>query len=175
MYIVIIILIIIAIPLVLASFLSEDYAIERDIVINRPRQEVFDYVKYLKNAGTYNKWVMTDPNLRKTFSGVDGTTGFVYGWDSDDKNVGQGEQEIKSIREGQRIDYELRFVKPFKGLSYAHIVTEPAAGDQTNVKWVFNGKRNYPMRIFHLLFNLKKVLGRDLQTSLGNLKTVLEK
>jgi hypothetical protein len=175
MYIVVIILVIIAIPLIFASFLSEDYFIERDIVVNRPKQEVFDYVKYLKNAGAYNKWVMTDPHLRKTFSGTDGTPGFVYGWDSDNKNVGKGEQEIKSIREGQRIDYELRFVKPFVGVSYAHIVTEPTADNKTNVKWVFNGKRNYPMRIFHLLFNLKKVLGNDLQTSLGNLKTVLEK
>jgi hypothetical protein len=175
MYILVIILVIIAIPLIMASLLSEDYFIERDIVINRPKQEVFDYVKHLENAGAYNKWVMTDPNLRKTFSGIDGTPGFICAWDSDNKNVGKGEQEIKAVREGQQIDYELRFIKPFEGVSYAHIVTEPAQGNQTRVKWVFNGKRNYAMRIFHLLFNLKKVLGKDLQTSLINLKGVLEK
>jgi uncharacterized protein YndB with AHSA1/START domain len=175
MYIVLIILIIIAIPLILAAFLAEDYFIERDIIINRPKQTVFDYIKFLKNTDTYNKWVMMDPNLRKDFKGTDGTPGAVYYWDSDNKNVGKGEQEIKAIREGERIDYEIRFIKPFVNTSYAHIITEPVQPNQTKVKWVFNGKRNYPMKLFHLLFNLKKVLGNDLQTSLGNLKTVLEK
>ena len=175
MNVLIIILLIIAIPLTLAALLTNDYSIERETTINRPGQTVFDYIKYLKNAGTYNKWVMMDPNLRKDFKGTDGAPGFVYYWDSDNKNVGKGEQEIKAIREGKRIDYEIRFLKPFVNTSYAHITTVQVQPNQTKVTWVFNGKRNYPMKIFHLLFNLKKMLGNDLQTSLGNLKTVLEK
>jgi len=175
MYIVIIILVIIAIPLVLAAFLSEDYAIERDTIINQPKQKVFDFIKYLKNADQYNKWIMMDPNLKKTYSGTDGTPGFTSYWDSENKNVGKGEQEIKSIREGERVDYEIRFIKPFQGVSQAYIIAQAAQAGSTNVKWVFQGKRNYAMKLFHLLFNLKKVLGKDLQTSLDNLKAVLEK
>jgi hypothetical protein len=175
MTILVIILIIIAIPFVVALFLDQEYVIEKDIAINRTPQEVFGYIKLLKNAGTYNKWVMQDPNLKKEFRGTDGAVGFVYGWDSDMKNVGKGEQEITHIKEGQQIDYVIRFVKPFQGTSYAFLKTAPLPGGQSKVTWIFKGIRNYPMRIFHFLLNLKKVLGRDLQESLVNLKTVLEK
>jgi hypothetical protein len=101
--------------------------------------------------------------------------GFIYKWNSDMKSVGQGEQEMIGITEGQRIDYEIRFIKPFEGVSGASLTTVAAGDNATDVTWAFNGKRTFGMKIFHLLFNLKKVLAKDLQTSLQNLKNVLEK
>jgi Polyketide cyclase / dehydrase and lipid transport len=175
MNIIIIILIIIAIPFILALFVQSEYFIERQIIINKPVMEVFNYIKFLKNAGNYNKWVMTDPNMKKEYKGTDGTVGFIYSWDSNNKQVGKGEQEIINIRNGERIDYEIRFVKPFEGKSNASLTTETTTGNFTKVTWVFKGIRNYPMKIMHMLFNLKKVLGKDLAASLANLKTVLEK
>lgn len=173
--ILIILAVVIIILLIIAGSSSDKYLIKRNIIINRPKAELFNYIKYLANADNYSKWVMADPNLRKTYTGTDGTIGFVSAWDSGVKQVGKGEQEIIDIREGERIDYEIRFEKPFKGTSFAHLTTEEASGNQTKVNWVFSGVRNFPMKIFHLLFNLKKALGKDLGTSLSNLKTVLEK
>ncbi|MES2330444.1 MAG: SRPBCC family protein [Bacteroidota bacterium] len=161
--------------LVAAALLSEDYTIETDIVINRPRPDVYNYLKFLKNSEHYNKWVMTDPNLRKEYIGTDATVGFVYKWDSDMKEVGQGEQEIKGLNENEKIDYEIRFFKPFKNVCGSSLVTKAVGDAQTNVHFSFYGKRNFPMRIFHFLFNLRKVLQRDLHASLVNLKNVLEK
>jgi len=179
MSIVIIILIVIAaiiiIILVAAASSSKEYVIERNTIINKPKQDVFNYAKYLKNADQYNKWVMIDPNLRKDYEGTDGTVGSIYYWNSDNKQVGKGEQEIIKITEGERIDYEIRFIKPFVGTSFAYITTESVSSNQTKVTWVFKGVRNYTMKIVHMVFNLKKVLGNDLQTSLSNLKNVLEK
>jgi hypothetical protein len=166
---------IIVIILIAAASLSKDYIIERQTVINKPKVEVFNYIKFLKNADAYNKWIMMDPNLKKNYKGTDGTIGFVSYWDSENKNVGKGEQEIINIVEGERVDYEIRFIKPFEGTSFAYITTEAVAEDRTKVTWVFKGVRSYGMKIFHMLFNLKKVLGKDLQTSLDNLKNVLEK
>ena len=167
--------VIILVILIAAAFLKDEYFIERDIIINRSKQQVFDYLKYLKNASQYNKWMMTDPDLRSEYTGTDGTIGFISAWDSDNKQVGKGEQQITDIKAGERIDYEIRFEKPFKGTSFAHITTEAISNTQTKVQWVFKGTRNFAMKIFHLLFNLKKVLGKDLDTSLKNLKTILEK
>ena len=174
----VIILIILAVAiiilLIIAGSSSDEYIIERNIIINRPKEEVFNYIKYLSNAGNYNKWVMTDTNLRKTYTGTDGAVGFISTWDSDMKQVGKGEQEIIDIKEGERVDYEIRFEKPFKGTSFAHITTEPVSANQTRVNWVFNGVRNFSMKIFHLLFNLNRALGKDIEISLANLKAVLE-
>ena len=175
MNILLIILIIIAIPFIRALLLKKEYIIEREIIIDKPRQEVFDYIKFQKNGENYNKWIMTDPNMKKEFTGVDGTVGFIYAWDSENKQVGKGEQETKQITDGKRIDFEIRFIKPFEGKAGISMATDSVSENQTKVKWAFDGIRNYPMRIMHLLLNLKKMLGKDLQTSLANLKTVLEK
>ena len=86
--ILIVVVIIIAIPLIIALFIKKEYSIQREITINKPQQEVFNYVKYLKNQDNYSKWVMTDPAMKKDFRGTDGTVGFVYAWDSKNKNAG---------------------------------------------------------------------------------------
>lgn len=175
MTIALIILVIIAIPLILAANLSKEYVIEREVIINQPHQQVFDYIKLIRNSENWSKWVMMDPNSKKTFKGTDGTVGFVYGWESDNKNVGQGEQEITAIKEGERVDYELRFIKPFENKSTAAMTTERISDNQTLVKWYFMGERGFTMKLMHLLLKLEKMLGTDMVISLNNLKGVLEK
>ncbi len=173
--IVIVLAVLIALLLIAALFAKKSYTIEREITINQPKQTVFNYVKLIRNQDNYNKWHMQDPNTEKTFRGTDGVTGFVYAWDSENKNVGKGEQEIKSIREGERVDTELRFVKPFEGKADAYITTADVSAQQTKVKWSFSSSTKYPMNIILLLFNLEGKLAKDLESSLVNLKTVLEK
>lgn len=53
-WILIVILIIIAIPLILALFVTKEYAVERSITINRPEAEVFDYIKHIENQNNYS-------------------------------------------------------------------------------------------------------------------------
>ena len=165
----------IVLVLLIALFSSNEYSIQKEIIINKPRQAVFDYIKVSQNQNYYNKWWMMDPNARKEYIGTDATPGFTMKWESDNKQAGKGEQEITKIIEGKRVDSEIRFIKPFESTSTNFMETESVAGSQTRVVWGFAGKRNFGMRIFHLLFNLKKMLSKDLQTSLINLKNVLEK
>jgi hypothetical protein len=165
---------IIALVLIVAAFVKKDYAVVREITINKPKQEVFDYIRFLKNQDNYSKWAMMDPNMKKEFKGTDGTVGFTSAWDSQEKNVGAGEQEIKKITDGERIDFELRFKRPFEATDYAFMSTEPV-DSQTKVKWGFNGTMKYPMNLMLLCMDMDKMLGKDLDTGLSNLKNVLEK
>jgi len=170
--ILIIVVIIIAIPLIIALFVKKEYSIKREIIINKSQKDVFNYVKYLKNQDYYSKWVMTDPGMKKDFRGTDGTEGFVYAWDSKSKNAGKGEQEITKITEGERVDIEVRFEKPFEGIATTPIVTEALSENQTKVKWGMKGKSNYPMNFMNLFMD--NMLGKDIETSLTNLKRILE-
>ncbi|HEY4628905.1 MAG TPA: SRPBCC family protein [Flavobacterium sp.] len=167
--------ILIAIPLIVALFVKKVYAVEREITINKPKQEVFDYVKLLKNQDHYSKWATMDPKMKKSYRGTDGTVGFVSTWESKVDSVGVGEQEIKKIVEGERIDFELRFIKPFEATEPAFMTTEAVSENQTKVKWGFSGHMNYPMNLMMLFMDFEKMIGDDLQTGLNNLKTVLEK
>jgi len=163
-----------ALVLVSALFVDKEYAVVREISINKPKIEVFDYVKYLKNQGNFSVWARMDSNMKKEFKGTDGEVGFVSAWDSENSQVGKGEQEIKKITEGERLDFELRFLKPFKATDYAYMITEATSDTETKVKWGFNGKMNYPMNLMLVFMNMEKMLGKDLEVGLQNLKSVLE-
>ena len=163
-----------AIILLAAASAKPEYSVQQEIIINKPKQEVFDYIKYSKNQNYYNKWWMMDPNARKEYTGVDGTPGFIMKWDSDNKQAGKGEQETKAITD-ERVDYEIRFIKPFEGTSPSYMLAKTISPTQTRVIWFFSGDRNFGMRIFHVLFNIKKMLGKDMLISLNNLKSILEK
>ena len=169
------ILALIAIILIVALFLKKEYAVSREIVINTPKQQVFDYIKFLKNQDKYSKWAGMDANMVKTYSGTDGTVGFVSAWDSNVKDVGKGEQTIKKITEGQSVDYLLHFIKPFDDTAEASMTTTAMDTSQTKVTWVIKGKMIYPMNIITLFMDMDTMIGGDLATGLTNLKVLLEK
>jgi hypothetical protein len=173
--ILIVVVILIAIPLIVALFVKGDYAIERQTVIKKPKQDVFNYIKYIKNQDNYSVWVKRDPAMKREFKGTDGTVGFISAWDSKDKEVGKGEQEITNIVDGDRMDMKLRFKAPFEATDDAYLTTEAADANQTKVKWGFTGKMPYPFNFMMLFINMDKEVGKDLQQGLDNLKSVLEK
>jgi hypothetical protein len=165
----------IVLVLIAGLFVKKEYAVERQITINKPKLEVFEYVKLLKNQDNFSVWANRDPKMKKEFRGEDGKVGCVSAWDSDVKDVGKGEQEIKRITEGKRIDFELRFMKPFEATDNACFSFATLDSTQTNIKWGFNGKMKYPMNIMLLFMNMDEMLGKDLETGLVNLKAVMEK
>jgi hypothetical protein len=169
--IIIVIVVIVAIPLIMALFIKKEYSVEREIVIQKPKQEVFNYVKFIKNQDYYNKWVMTDPNMKRDFKGTDGTVGFIYEWNGNE--AGEGAQEITKIIDSERMEMELRFVRPFVGIGYAHMATNSISGNTTKVKWGMKGENPYPRNFINLFVG--SMLGKDMDTSLNNLKNILEK
>jgi len=160
--------------LIAALVMPKDYAVEREIVINKPRAEVFEYLKSLKNQDNWSVWMAKDPNVKKSFTGIDGTVGFTSKWEGNDE-VGKGEQEITKISEGNRIDTQLRFIEPFESTNNAYMITESAGENQTKVKWGFAGKMPYPMNGMMPFMGMEKSVGKDFADGLANLKGILEK
>ncbi len=169
-----IILGIIAVLLVAGLFVPKGMKATREIVINKPTAEVFNYIKHLKNQDNYSKWGSMDPNMKKEYRGIDATPGFISAWEGN-KKVGQGEQEIISIEEGRKMNTELRFIKPFKSVAQSSMTTEAINDSSTKVSWGFEGSMNYPMNVMKLFMNMEKAIGNDFSTGLSNLKSLLEK
>ncbi len=162
---------IIALLLLIALFTRKEYNIRRDMIIRAPQQTVFDYLKQLKNQDHFNKWVMVDPGMKREFTGTDGTVGFIYAWNGN-KQAGEGEQEIKHIIEGKSIETEIRFKRPFVSVAYANLAMESVSDTQTKVSWSNKSAMPYPMNI--MVPMIEKMLAKDMDTSLSNLKTILE-
>ena len=162
---------IILLLLIVARFMRKDYTISCEVVINAPSAVVFSYIRHLKNQDNFNKWVMVDPTMQRTYKGTDGTVGFVYGWRS--PKAGEGEQEITSITEGKIVDTEIRFVKPFQSIAHAGMTITALTPQQTQLTWTNASTMKYPMNL--MLSAIVKMLTKDMNTSLHNLKIILEK
>jgi Na+-transporting methylmalonyl-CoA/oxaloacetate decarboxylase gamma subunit len=149
------------------------FSAERSVEIDRPADEVFEFVKYLRNQNKYSVWGALDPDMVMEYRGTDGTVGFVSAW-AGNEEAGRGEQEITGIQEGERIDYELRFYEPFESTSYAFKTTEALSESRTRVTWGMYGEIPRPLNLLMLFMNLEEAIGEDYQTGLNNLKTLLE-
>lgn len=165
----------IGLVMIAAIFVKREYSVEREIVINKPKQQVFEYIKLLKNQDNYSKWAMMDSKMKKEYTGTDGTVGFISAWDSENKELGRGEQEISKITEGERVDYQLRFFEPMSSTSPAYMTTDSVSATQTKVKWGMSGTMAYPTNVVLMFMDISEILGRDLTTGLTTLKGVLEK
>ena len=164
----------IAILLFIAHLLmGKEMCIEKTILIDKPINEVFDYIKLTKNQDNFSVWNMTDPNMKKEYQGIDGQVGFIYKWDSENKNVGAGEQEIIKIEDEKSIEYEVRFSRPMKNIGTPKFVLDSITDNKVKLSWVFVCPTKFPMTLFKPIF--QKMLGKDLEKGLNNLKVVLEK
>jgi hypothetical protein len=169
----VIIVVLIILFLIVPLFISKQYQVEKEVLIQRSNLSVYDFLKLLGNQVYYNKWVMMDPEVKRTSKGVDGTTGFISYWDSQVKNVGKGEQEITRVDAGTNIDSTVRFEKPFKNTARVSMTTIAVTPGQTRVIWKMAGQNKYPMNLMNLI--MPGMLGKDMSESLGNLKNLLEK
>ena len=163
---------IIALLLIIALFMKREHYVKREIIINAPRQKVFDYIKLLKNQDEFNKHAMAAPDRKREFKGTDGTVGYIYAW-SGNKNAGEGEKEIKNIIEGKRIETEIRFVKPMTTSATIIMETESLSDNQTKVTWSNAGTLKYPINI--MIPMMEKHVVKDMDSSLSTLKNILEK
>jgi hypothetical protein len=171
----IVLLIIILVPLVAALFIPKEYEVEKTIIIEQPKDTVFQFLVMLKNQDQFSVWSRMDTAMKREYKGTDGTVGFVSAWESLNDNVGTGEQEITEIIPGEKISYTIRFIKPFRSVSDAWIGTEAVSESQTKVHWGFAGKMKYPMNVMLLFMNMEDAVGKDFETGLVNLKALLEK
>lgn len=168
----IVILIIIALPFIIALFVPRSYTVSVSETINRPQQEVFDYVRILDNQKDYSVWVMADPNLNPEIIGTDGTVGAIQRWDSKMEGVGAGEQEITSLTP-DRMDVDLRFKRPFEGNAKAANIFKALSETQTQITSEFYSNDPYPFNLMSYTFGRGMI--RDAQTqNLQNLKRILE-
>jgi len=158
----------------LALLAPKNYDVSRSIEIIRTKADVFDYIKYLKKQQEWSPWGKRDPMMVKKFTGVDGEVGAISYWNGN-RDVGEGEQEITKIIEGERVEGELRFFKPFKSTSDCYLDVAESENGKTKVTWGFKGNNKFPMSIMMLFMSMDKAVGKDFEEGLQNLKSILEK
>ena len=164
---------IIVLPFIIALFVPKSYTVSVSETINKPRQEVYDFIRILDNQKKYSVWVMEDPNLKPEILGTDGTIGATQKWNSQNDNVGEGSQTITSLSI-DRMDVALKFIRPFEGTAKAAYLFQEDGSGKTKLTAEFYSNDRYPFNLMSYFIG-RKMIQEAQTTNLKNVKNILEK
>ena len=167
-------LVLIALLLAAGLFLSDNYGLERSLVINAPADKIFPQVNNLQNWNNWSPWKEEDPNMKITYSSeTPEGAGAWYSWTSENPNVGVGRLEIVEIKENEYIKTKLIFDGNEEAPGNGEWKFEQVA-EGTKVTWSMNGTAsNYFERYFSILMDV--MVGGTFEKGLSNIKNVTEK
>ncbi len=168
--------VLIAILLVVALFVKKKYTITREVTINSSVEDVYDYLRFHKNQKQYNHWLQLDLNVRTEIKGKpDGEPGSILFFESKSKKAGTGEWENTGLIKNKRIEIELRFLHPYQFTATAVLSFKPVNEHETQLTWDYHSGMDWPKNITLLFIDMEKIIGKDIETTLGNIKRQLEK
>lgn len=170
--IVLILIIAIAGVLVAAAFRPDAFRIERSIRIKAAPETIFAFIDDFRRWTAWSPWEKLDPALKRDYSGATSGKDAAYAWEGNGK-VGQGRMAIVESVPCSKIRIKLDFIKPFEAHNMAEFTLRPDA-DGTEVHWVMHGPQPYLSKLMGLVFNMDRMIGKDFETGLANLKSAAE-
>jgi len=169
----IILAIAIAAVLMLALTKPNTFAVQRATSIKAPAEKIFRLINDFHQWGTWSPYENKDPAMKRTYSGANSGKGAVYAWDGNN-NVGSGRMEILDTSVPSKIVIKLDFFKPFEGHNTAEFTMLPQ-GDATYLTWLMHGPAPFMSRLMQVFMNIDKMIGKDFEVGLANLKKITEK
>jgi uncharacterized protein YndB with AHSA1/START domain len=163
----------IAIVLILAMAKPDRFRVERAAAITAPPEKIFALIDDFREWRSWSPWEDRDPAMKRTYEGTERGKGAVYAWDGN-KNVGAGRMEILTATTPSTIVIKLDFIKPFEGHNTAEFTMLPQGG-ATNVIWAMHGPAPLMHKVMQVFMNMDRMIGKDFETGLANLKTVAER
>jgi uncharacterized protein YndB with AHSA1/START domain len=171
--ILIVVVVLIAAILVYAATTPDDFRVQRTTSIKASPEKIFALINDLHRWDSWSPWEKMDPAMHRTFSGATAGKGAVYAWQGNSK-VGEGRMEIADASPPSRVTIKLDFIKPIEGHNTAAFTLDPK-GDSTNVTWSMYGPSAYIAKVIGVFASMDKMIGKEFETGLANMKAVAER
>src|SRR6202795_3704104 len=163
----------IAILLILAATKPDTFSVRRANTVKAPPEKIFPLINDFHQWGGWSPYETEVPRMKRRYSGPASGQGPVYAWDGN-KNVGSGRMEILDASAPSKIQIKLDFFSPFEGHNTAEFTMLPQ-GDGTILTWLMYGPAPFIAKIMHVLINIDKMVDKDFEIGLANLKRLTEK
>ncbi|MFO0699572.1 MAG: SRPBCC family protein [Nitrospira sp.] len=170
--ILIIAVVLVAVILFYAQTRPNTFRVERAARINAPTETVFALINDFHQWASWSPWEKKDLAMKKTYSGSSQGTGAVLDWDGN-KDVGTGRMEVLDSIPASKILIKLDFFKPFEAHNTAEFILTPKAGS-TEVTWAMYGPQPYMMKVMGFFCDPDKMVGKDFEAGLADLKVLAE-
>ena len=171
--VVIVLAIAVAIVLILAAAKPDTFSVRRATTVKAAPEKIFPLINDFHQWGSWSPYEARDPAMKRSYGGPANGVGAVYGWDGN-KNIGSGRMEILDAAAPAKIVIKLDFFKPFAAHNTAEFTMLPQ-GDATNVTWVMHGPASFMSKLMQVFMNLDRMIGKDFEIGLANLKSLAEK
>ena len=169
----VILVVLIAGLLAYTSTRPDTFRVQRATTIKAPPETIFALINDLHRWTVWSPWEKKDPAMKRTHSGAPNGKGAAYAWDGN-TDVGKGRMEIIESLPPRKVVIKLDFEKPFEGHNRAEFTLEPKGG-VTTVIWAMYGPVSLMMKLMHVFFDMDRMIGKDFEAGLADLKAAAEK
>src|SRR5439155_22656167 len=87
--------------------------------------------------------------------------------------VSECRMRIVEAKAGECVGIRLEFIKPFAATSSTEFAFVPTGG-ATQTTWTMQGRNNFAGKLFSVFTDMDKMIGKDFEKGLAQLKTVAE-
>jgi hypothetical protein len=158
--------------LVLATTRPDTFRVERSIAIRALPDSIWPFLDDFHRWRAWSPWEGMDPAMTRTYSGADSGVGATYEW-AGNRKVGSGRMEITEARPTFFVTIALDFRTPFESHNTARLALH-AAADSTIVTWTMTGPNGYFAKVMSIFVSMDRLVGKDFEAGLANLKSVVE-
>ncbi|MCJ7757198.1 MAG: SRPBCC family protein [Gillisia sp.] len=152
---------------------KKEFEISRTVVINCPKEEVFNLVRQLKKEHLWMPWFADNYDGILKYKGEDGKLDALLYWKGH-KRFYEGTQNITKIQQGKIIETKFSIVKPFRMILLEYKGLKEIDDNKTKMVWGIKGYLAFPFSVLALIQPVDNAYGKDLELGLKNLKTILE-
>ncbi|MEW6632922.1 MAG: SRPBCC family protein [Pseudomonadota bacterium] len=171
--ILIIVIVIIAAVLVYAATRANDFVVSRSASIKAPAETIFPLINDFRRWPEWSPYEKLDPDMKRTLSGAEAGKGAAYAWEGNGK-AGTGRMEITGSVPSSLVSLKLDFEKPFRANNTVDFTLAPS-GDATTITWAMRGARPFVAKLMGLVMDFDRLIGKDFEAGLANLKRVTER
>jgi hypothetical protein len=164
----------IAVVLVLAVAKPDTFRVQRAISVKAPPEKIFPLINDFHRWKDWSPYENKDPAMKRGYGGAESGKGAVYNWDGNN-NVGSGRMEILDAPAPSKIVIKLDFYKPFEGHNTAEFTMLPQDAATTSLVWLMHGPASFFHKVMQVFMNLDRMIGKDFEVGLVNLKQLAEK
>ena len=151
--------------LAFAATQPDAFRVHRSATIDAPPEKIYAHIEDLRRLNVWNPFDQKGP--KGTYGAVSAGKGAAYSFEG-------GRLEILDALPASEVRMRLDMVKPMQASNVVEFTLRPE-GNATRVTWAIQGPMPYVSKLFSLFCDMDAMIGKEFESGLANLKTIVER